>query len=179
MLEVASTHRGIEANLKKKKKWRARCLNYVVGLVSVRVLAWRRVPSVPLSFLLLLWGEGRGVGLHGNSEVSDVCLSGAGALGCSSTSRQVFYGKGKKKGGPSLVCEDEVLGQLRLVSAAENFVWASSVYACATCVFVCARVCVCVFLRCSHRGASRNIFSPLWQHFPAERERKKWSFIFT
>lgn len=67
-------------------------------------------------------------------------LSGAGALGCSSTSRQVFYGKGKKRG-PSLVCVDEVLGQLRLVSAAENFVWASSMCACAKCVFVCVFVC--------------------------------------
>lgn len=40
----------------------------------------------------------------------------------------------------------------------------SSVYFCAKCV------CVCVCLWCSHRGASQQIISPLWQGFPAEEK---------
>lgn len=78
---------------------------------------------------------------------------------------------------------DEVSGQLQLVSTAEKLCLGSSVYACAKCVcaFVCLCACVhvcvlvsCLFLWCSHRGASRNIFSPLWQHFPAERQKEKF-----
>lgn len=117
------------------------------------------------------------MGLHGNSEVSDVCLvwsRGPRVLVHISTS--VLW-KGKKREGASLVCVDEVLGQLRLVSAAENFVWASSVCVCATCVFVCARVCLCVSPMFSQRRFTEYLLSPLATLSCGER--KKRSFIFT
>lgn len=116
------------------------------------------------------------MGLHGNSEVSDVCLvwsRGPRVLVHISTS--VLW-KGKKKGGPSLVCVDEVSGQLRLVSAAENFVWASSVCACAKCVFVCVRVCLCVSPVFSQRRFTEYLLSPLATLSCGE---KKKSFIST
>lgn len=113
---------------------------------------------------------GNGGGLHGNGEVSDVCLVWSRALGwLVHISASVFTGR--KRSGFYM---DESSGLLQLVSTAEKKVClGSSVYACAKCVCVClCAQCVfvvsCLFLGCSHRGASRNMFSPLWQHFPVE-----------
>lgn len=121
-------------------------------------------PSVRPCFLLL-WG----MGLHGNSEVSDVCLVWSQALGVLvHVSTSVLW----RENGCIFVwmrCQDNCNWSALL----KNFVF--SVCLCKVCVLcVCVHVCVlvsCLFLRCSHRGASRNIFSPLWQHFPVERKR--------
>lgn len=98
-------------------------------------------------------------------------LSGAGLSGASPHPNKYFMERKLWA-----LCMDDV-SELPLVSTAEEVYLGSSVYACAkcVCVWVCACVCICVFvcmlmsflfLWCSHRGASRNMFSSLWQHFP-------------
>lgn len=67
-------------------------------------------PSVRLSFFLL-WG----MGLHGNSEVSDVCLVGAGPSGARPHLNKCFMERKRR-----CFRMDEVSGQLQLVSTAEK-----------------------------------------------------------
>lgn len=119
----------------------------------------------------------------GCGAVGDVLRSGffffhSGEQGCMATVRsamcclvwshilqQVFYAERETR----RFCRDEVSGWL-LSSAEKTF---SSVYVCAKWVCLCECVCVCVCVRmcmclwCSHRGASQQIISPLWQGFPA------------
>lgn len=134
-------------------------------------------PSVCPSFFFFFSGEW---GCMATVRSAMCVLSGAGALGARPHLNKCFMERKRR-----CFRMDEVSGQLQLVSTAEKLCWGSSVYACAKCVClclylcaymcVCVRMCVCVcvrvlvsclFLWCSHRGASRNIISPLWQHFP-------------
>lgn len=90
--------------------------------------------------------------------------------------QQVFYGERKTR----RFCRDEVSGWL-LSSAEKLFLQCMFVQSECVCVSVCVWVCVrmCVCLWCSHRGASQQIISPLWQGFPAEEKKHETFYACT
>lgn len=117
--------------------------------------------------------------VHSESSFGLVSLL-SGEHGCMATVRsamcclvrshilqQVFYRDRKRRRFVGMRCQGGCSALLK-----KTF---SSVYVCLCKVCLCerARVCVCeivlnVRLWCSHRGASQQIISPLWQDFPAE-----------
>lgn len=131
-------------------------------------MAWKRVvrPSVWLSFSL-----GNGGGLHGNDEVSDVYLVWKpGPRVARPDLGECFVGRNRVGVFVWMRRPDYCNWSALLKQSLSRFF---SVCLCKVCVWVCFCACVCavcavscLFLGCSHRGASRNMFSPLWQHFP-------------
>lgn len=78
--------------------------------------------------------------------------------------QQVFYRDRKRRRFVGMRCQGGCSALLKKL-------FLQCTYVCAKCV--CVSVCVCeivsnVRLWCSHRGASQQIISPLWQGFPAE-----------
>lgn len=132
-------------------------------MISVTVLATRlwygqSCPYVCFSFS----GEW---GCMATVRSAMCCFIWSPAFGCSSMySTSVLW---RENGGG--FCRDAVSGWL--VSAAEKLYL--------QCMIV-QNVCWCVcwlFLWSSHRGASWNIFSPFWQHFPAGRQKNLFLHI--